>query len=444
MFKLRIPENLSFPSLSNAQALQFFQLLRQGSLILTAILLTKSRLSLSGIGAYEMLMYIAYVLSFWWVSGLMQGLLSRLPQLDTVDRKKLIFNAYVVVVALSATIVAVCWLWRSQVLLLLVGQPDLHYFAVFVWFMAFHFPTYLLENLLLLQQKPYAIVGLGIFSATATMVAVLVPVYAGWNFQWSFVGLAFVAVLKHAWLLANVWQNGIWQWQWPLVANWLRLSSPLVLYALLGGLNTAYDNWLVAHHYEGDEAIFAIFRYGAQELPFALALTGALGTAIIPAIATDLNAALQSLKGSSRRLFHLLFPMAVALMLSGHWLFPWVFNPAFITSVDIFNIYLLLLISRLVFARPVLVGLQANRAVLFISIIELVVNVGLSYWLVQHFGLRGIAFGTLVAFTLEKILLCVYLYWRFGVPVGAYTDLRWFGIYASALLSAYWWVRYYG
>ncbi len=424
-------------ALTNTKALQIYHLLRQGSVILTAILLTKSSLSLSDIGAYEMLMYIGYTLSFWWISGLVQGLLSKYPPLDRTAQQRLVFNAYILFATISAVIFVLAWIFRSQMLALLVGQNDLPYFSVFLIFILLNFPTYLLENLLLLKEKPRAILLFGIFSFVGQLSAVLVPVYVGFDFYWSFVGLVIFAASKHIWLIANVWRHGQWQICPEMLRSWIMLSFPLVLYALLGGFNTAFDNWLVNFHFGGDQALFAIFRYGAQELPLTLALTNAFGTAILPEVAKNLDTALLAIRSKSRQLFHLLFPLSILLMLTDRWLFPFIFNEAFIASVDIFNIYLLIMISRLIFARPILVALQANQQILVISIIELIVNVVASFVLVKIFGLAGIAMGTLIAYSLEKILLCAYLYVRFGVPVHAYTDLRWFTGYSLLLSIAY-------
>ena len=63
--------------LSNARAFQLFQLLRQGGLIVIAIALAHSGLALAEIGHYEMLTYLGYLLTFFWVTGFMQGLLSQ-------------------------------------------------------------------------------------------------------------------------------------------------------------------------------------------------------------------------------------------------------------------------------------------------------------------------------------------------------------------------------
>ncbi|MBK7872343.1 MAG: polysaccharide biosynthesis C-terminal domain-containing protein [Saprospiraceae bacterium] len=424
-------------NLTNTKALQLFHLLRQGSMILTAILLTKSSLSLSDIGAYEMLMYIGYALSFWWVSGLVQGLLSKYPTLDVLTQEKLIFNAYLLFFTISLVIFLIVFTFQSQVLTLLIRQTEVQYFSVFLIFMLLNFPTYLLENLLLLKEKSREILAFGICSFIGQLAAVILPVYMGWEFYWSFVGLAIFAGCKHFWLFINIWKQGIWQWRPDLIKNWIILSFPLILYALLAGFNVAFDNWLVHYHFGGDEAIFAIFRYGAQELPLTLALTNAFSTAVLPEVAQNLDAALASIRSKSRKLFHLLFPLSIILILTDRWLFPFVFNEAFIASVDIFNIYLLIIISRLVFTRPILVGLQANKEVLIISIIELAVNIIISFILVQYLGLIGIAIGTLIAYTLEKIMLCAYLYMRFGVAVQAYTDLRWFILYTIILIIAF-------
>lgn len=424
-------------SLTNTKALQLFHLLRQSSSILTAILLTKHTLALEDIGAYEMLMYLGYILSFWWVSGLVQGLLTQHPQLPPIEQKQLIFNAYLLFLALSLGLFVLLSCFQSFILQILVGQNEVRYFSIFLLYALLNFPAYLLENIMLLQEKPKEILWYGVFSFLIQPTFVLLPIYAGWDFRWSIVGLATAAGLKHLWLFIHILQNSIWKIRIDFVKNWALIALPLVLYALLGGFNTAFDNWLVNYHYKGDEAIFATFRYGAQELPLTIALTNALGTAMLPEVQKDLKTALEAIKNKSRHLFHLLFPITIGLVFAGKWLFPWIFNETFAGSVAIFNIYLLILISRVIFSRSILIGLQANKQILIISLIELIINAVASFILVQYLGLVGIALGTLIAYTLEKILLCAYLYARFRIPVHAYTDLRWLAGYVFILLICY-------
>ena len=248
---------------------------------------------------------------------------------------------------------------------------------------------------------------------------------------------SLVGALKFGWLLFFVWRHGRWGLRLDLVRNWLWLSLPLVLYTLTAGFNQAFDNWLVNFFYSGDEERFAIFRYGARELPLVMALASAFGTAMLPEIAADLNDGLAQIRRKSRKLFHLLFPVSIALVLTSRWWFPIVFSEAFRESILIFNIFLLIIISRLVFSRTVLVGLNANRVILIISLVELAANVGFSFYLIPLWGLAGVATGTVLAHFLEKVLICAYLYWRFRVPVGAYTDLRWYFVYSAVLLAGF-------
>ncbi|MBE2206929.1 MAG: hypothetical protein IAE84_05055, partial [Saprospiraceae bacterium] len=79
---------------SDVNALQAFHVMRQAAVIMTSVVMAKSALSTDDIGRWEMLLYIGYTLSFFWVSGLIQGMLTIVPKLELIDRKIFIFNTY--------------------------------------------------------------------------------------------------------------------------------------------------------------------------------------------------------------------------------------------------------------------------------------------------------------------------------------------------------------
>ncbi len=411
--------------------------MRQGAAILIAILLAKSSLSTAEIGIYEMLLYIGFTLTTFWVTGLMQGFLARYPQLPEAQRPAFLFNAYLCFVALSTLVLLIMLLGKEGVLLALAGQAELGYYELFAAFLWLNVPSYLVENFYLLLRKPGKILAFGIFSFGLQIVAVLLPVFLGYGLQWSFFALIALGVAKQLWLLVIIWRHARFRLQMSLILQWASLSVPLMLYALMGSFNQTFDNWLVNFQYRGDEQIFAIFRYGARELPLALALTNAFGSALLPEVAENLQQALLTIREKSRRLFHFLFPLSIFLVLTSHWLFPLLFNEDFQESALIFNIFLLVTVSRLIFSRTILVGLNANRMIFYISLLELAVNIGLSFLLVQFLGLAGIAIGTVAAYTLEKILLCWYLYRKFGIGLGQYTDLRWYLLYSAAMIAGF-------
>lgn len=423
--------------LSNVNALQAFHVLRQGAVMLVSIVLAKSSLSTESIGHWELLLYIGYTLSFFWVSGLVQGMLTIFPKLEAQDRKVFTFNVYLLFCAVSLAILLLLTFSREPVIFLLTNHHELPHLGIFSLYLALSLPVFLLENLYLLHDKPKSIFTFGIFSAAGHVLSIGIPVWVGEGLGLGIAGLAIFALIRHLLLLQFIWKNSTFSYKSIFWKQLLQLSLPLMIYSVVGGVQVALAAWFVAFFFPGDQTKFAIFRYGAQELPFALALTNGFGTAMLPQVAADLTQALQNIRTKSLRLFHWLFPIAVVIMLSSHLLFPLVFRAAFAESVPVFNIFLLILITRMVFPRTILVGLESNAAVLWISVAEIIAFAVLGFVLGRLQGLAGIALATLLAYAIEKILLCGFLFRRFGIGVGEYTDLRWFAFYSLLLTGAY-------
>ncbi len=384
-----------------------------------------------------MLQYIGFTLSAFWVTGLMQAFLASYPQLPEEERAGFLFNAYLFFLVSSSAVLALMLGAKESVLLVLTGQPELPYYELFAVFLWLNVPTYLVENFYLVLRRPKAILNFGFFAFGLQALAVLAPVFLGFGLLWSFYLLIALGILKYVWLFFLLVRRSAFQVNINMAFQWASLSVPLILYALMGSFNQSFDNWLVNFHYQGDEQVFAIFRYGSRELPLALALTNAFGTAMLPEVANNLEASLRAIRKKSLKLFHLLFPLSILMVLTSEWLFPLVFNEDFHASALIFNIFLLVTASRLVFSRTILVGLNANRMIFYFSVLELAFNIVLSFALVSFLGLAGIAVGTVAAYALEKVLLCWYLYRKFGIGIGRYTDMRWYLLYSSLMVLAF-------
>lgn len=424
-------------ALDNSKAFQAAAVFRQGSSLLIAVLLAQSLLSKAEIGLYEQLLYVGFAATSFWISGLMQALLARYPQLPKARRAPFLFSAHLLVLGLGGLAIAGLWWGQPWVLPALTGLPSLPYFGLFLIYLWLNLSSFLLEHFYLLWERPRELFAFSALSNGLQVLAIMLPIWGGLDLEAALQALAVLAAARQLWLWAALARfgkagiDGVALWQW------LVLALPLVLYAIVGTISVAFDSWLVNFHYEGDQEMFAIFRYGARELPLAVALAAALGTAMLPEVAADLPSALEKLKRRSRQLFHLLFPFSMLLMLSSWWWFPLVFSVDFAASTGIFNIFLLIVISRLLFPRTLLIGLNANRQVLYFSLLELAFNIVLGLLLVQFMGLAGIAWATVLAYTLEKIMLCAYLKARFGIAMAEYVDVGWFSLYSGALVVCY-------
>ena len=58
-------------------------------------------------------------------------------------------------------------------------------------------------------------------------------------------------------------------------------------------------------------------------------------------------------------------------------------------------------------------------------------------FLAYGLGTIVFAFGTVAAHTLEKILLCWFLYRKFGISLSQYTDMRWFLGYSMGMVAGF-------
>lgn len=424
--------------ITSAQGMQLFQLFRQGTGILIAIFLAKSGLSPFAVGQYEQVWFLSYALSFFWVFGMIQALLSYYPRLSTENQPRLLFVAGSVFIGISLSLISLLSFFPTVLLPLFSGRVDLPFFNWSLLFLALQLPSFLIEYLYLLLQKPWRIVGYGVVSFAAQFLAVILPIILGGGVELVIISLSLVALGKCGLLLQLLIRHARPQWDSRLLRKWLYLSLPLVLYGLIGGIMQTFNNWLVNFHFQGDERLFALFRYGAREFPLALALADGLNAAMIPEISKNLELGLGKIKDQQRRLMHILYPLTLCLLLTSKWWFPALFSSAYLESVPIFNAFLLLLISRIVFTRTILSGMQDNNITLWISGAELATNVLLGFWWIQKWGLVGVALANVVAYGVEKVLQTAYLYQRYKISPAKYFDFRWWFFYSLILLGVYW------
>ena len=422
--------------LDNVRALQIFQVLRQGAIILISILLAKSSLSTDEIGVYEILMFIGTTVSFFWINGMIQGMLPYFPELKNEERQQFIFKISFVFTAISFFVFVLLFLFEKTIAISLAGQPIIPFYRIFILQIFFLLPSFLIEYFYLLYDQPKSILQFGVFAFCAQILIIIVSLFFGKGLLWIFNGLLILSILRFVWLLFIIKKYGKVSWNFHALHPYWQVAIPLIGYALITGFPPVFDNWLVGYFFQ-DTSSFAIFRYGARELPLAIALANSLSAAMVPAIHKDQAAAFKTLHQRSLRLYHLLFPLSIILILTSEFWFPKVFNNEFAESAEIFNVFLLVVVSRLVFPQTVLLALKETRVIFGISIIELLLNIILSIFLVQEFGLVGIAFGTVIAYWFEKIAIAFYLHYKHGIGLGAYTPVVWFFGYSILLLLSY-------
>ena len=217
--------------------------------------------------------------------------------------------------------------------------------------------------------------------------------------------------------------------------RYLNTAAPLIGATLLSGSAEYLDGFIVSKYF--DEKDFAVYRYGAKEFPLVLLLANAFSNGMVPKVAQlGVAEAAKTIRAESLKLMHIFFPVSIGLLLVSQWAYPKLFNQDFTASAAVFNVYLLLVISRLVFPQTLLIGLKKTKTIMAVAALELAVNFGLSLLLVQQFGLVGIAFATVIASLLDKGIL-TFVLTKNGTSASEYWPWKWHLSYSIVLLLAY-------
>jgi O-antigen/teichoic acid export membrane protein len=422
-------------TINNTTGLQAFQLIRYGALIGISIFLTKFGLSREQIGIYETVLFISGLLTFFWISGLTQAMLP-LIKLSSDEKSPELFNAFLVLILFSVASLAIGFFFES-LFRKLDTISNFPFFGLALIYTALNAPGNLIEYIYLLKNRPKSIVAYGTVIFALQLLSVMAAILLGFEVIGAIYALMGVSVLKLIWVSLLVLKYSRIKFSLPFIEHFMALGLPLTGKFLLSGSATYIDSLIITSRF--NLATFAIFRYGARDLPLVTLMANGLSNSTLPEFAEQekLKRTLTMLKERSLWLMHFLFPVTMVTIILSKPLFPIIFNPDFKDSAEIFMIYLLTISSRMVFPQTVAIGLKKTRALLSISFFELALNVSLSLLFVGWFGIAGVAWATVIAFLFEKMLITSYLYVKLGIKPALYTPLKQYFLYSALTLLVF-------
>ncbi len=428
--------------IDNVSGLQIFSMLRFVVFFIVSIVFTKSHLTPEDIGAWEMFMFIASFLSFFWVTGIIQSLLSlfnrnrsfrRLGENES-EKSPEFFNAFLLLLLFSLIIFIMGHLVKSNFSVYGISG-NAPYLNLLLLYLFLSSPVCLIEYIYLLRGKSYRILQYGLYTFIPQLVLVLLPVMLGEGYFWSIYGLLLITVVRWIWLIIMLRRYAEWKISPKFIREHMKLGLPLIITTLISGSAQYIDGVIVSSYYD-DPRMFAIFRYGAKEFPLVLLLANGLSSAMLPNFGTrsKMKDALKEIKNRSKRLMHVLFPASIIMLFFARWLYPRLFTPDFIRSADIFMIYLLLVIPRMVFPHTIIIGRKRTKVTLWAALFELAFNIPLSLWLVKDYGAVGVALATFIVYFIGKILLIAYLWIEMKIRPKEYIPLLTYAIYTAAIV----------
>jgi O-antigen/teichoic acid export membrane protein len=427
--------------IDNISGLQAVQLLRFITFLIISIVFTKSHLSRAQIGNWELFLFISSLLSFFWVTGIIQSLLTLYNRNRTFRedgakegrKSPEIFNAFLLITFFSIVV----FLFGIPIRSVIGSSPSDHeipYSSLLLLYILLSSPVTLIEYIYLLNHRPHRILQYGIYTYSAQLLLVLAPVLAGFDEKSAIWGLFAITGVRWIWLIILLRRYTLLKVSYDFIREHLKVGMPLILTFLISGSAQYVDGIIISARY-ADPGVFAMYRYGAKEFPLVLLLANGLSNALLPQFSTreGMKEALGTLRRRSDRLIKYLFPISMVTMFVARWVYPRLFTPEFTRSADVFMIYLLLVIPRLVFPQTIVIGRRKTSVTLYTAAVEIALNIPLSLLLIKPYGVVGVALATFIVYFLEKLFLIYYVWKKMKIRPSEYIPLaRW--IILSALL----------
>jgi hypothetical protein len=410
--------------------------------LIISIVLTKSHLTRADIGQWEMFMFIAGLITFFWVTGIIQSLLPLYSRNKTfrklgdngIAKSPEIFNAFLLLCFFSLLFFALGHSVKNS-FSVFHFSGNVPYINLLLFYILLSSPVCLIEYIYLLNNRSYRIFQYGVYTFTAQLIFVITPLLLGKDIIWSIYGLLAISVVRWIWLIILLRRYTEMKISIEFMKEHLYLGIPLILTSLISGSAQYTDGVIISAVYR-DPAYFAWFRYGAKEFPLVLMLANGLSNAMLPEFSTRerMKESLAKIRAKSKRLMHILFPAAMIMMLFTRWIYPRMFNPEFQKSADIFLIYSLLIVPRLVFPQTIIVGRKKTHISLIAAILEISINIPLSLLMIKWgYNLQGVALSTVAVYLIGKAFLAGYLWIKMKIKPSEYIPLRVYAVYTALI-----------
>lgn len=415
-------------------AFQYYQVLRYISSLLVSVILVRSGLPGEQLGKYELWIFIIGALTTFWSSGIRNALMSWYPTRSPEDKKSLISGVFWLLVSASIIAALLLFVFNGKITLVFSSVSLSDYAIMFAIWLVLSVPLVITESILYLERPAGDLVYYAHWSGLSLIIFFVGAAMVSPELDNFILALLLHATIRLAYLIILVGKISTFRFDLTLIRLFVMFSMPVVFNMLLGSAMDMIDGWFVARYY--DSHIFPVFRYGARELPFASLLYSSLSAALIPVLIRD-GVQSTALRTRATKLMHILFPGTILLIPLSPYLFSMVYNVAFRDSAFIFNIYLLIMTSRVLMPQTVNFALYQHSAIVWTGIIEIFANIFLSYWWMQSFGIYGLAMATVAAYFIQKILLIIYNRTKNGIPIHHYIDMKFYIFYSVAAVIVF-------
>lgn len=425
------------PTENSTRALQAFQLIRYAAMLTIGIGMARLGYTRSEIGSYEAVLFVSGLLSTFWITALIQALLPIYGQKDKIAKSdSRLFSVFVVVLGLTFFSCLIALSLKSALVNFANLESQLLFYLMLLY-LTLSVPATMVEYIYLLRGRFRAMLTYGLYSYGIQVLLVLLPVVLQLQVSFAVISLVAVSAFRFAWLVKILYEYSTFKINADFIKEYLKDGLPLSIKFFISSSGLYIDQLIIGYYY--DASTFAIYRYGAREIPLITILTTSLSSAMLAEFGNTqkISDILENIKKESLKLMHWLFPVAMVSIVLSRWLFPFVFGSDFSESSNVFMIYCLIVISRMIFPQTVAQGLRKTNVILVASVAEMMLNITLSLILIRYYGIYGVAAATVMVYIVEKIMLIGFNQFYLRIPASKYIPLREYIVYAVATLLTF-------
>ena len=255
--------------IDNISGLQFFQLMKFTVFLIVSIVFTKVILRVRN-RLMGNVLFISGLITFFWVTGIIQSLLplyhrnKTFRQFGETKKRKSpeIFNTFLLLCFFSLFFFALGHSIKNSVSVFNFSG-NVPYINLLLLYILLSSPVCLIEYIYLLKNRSYRILQYAIYTFSAQLILIIVPVLFGKDIIWSIYGLLIITFVRWIWLIILLRRYSEIRVSWEFMREHLYLGIPLIITSLISGSAQYIDGIIVSSVYQ-DPAMFAWFRYGAK------------------------------------------------------------------------------------------------------------------------------------------------------------------------------------
>ena len=304
------------------------------------------------------------------------------------------------------------------------GVVDLRLILWFGPYAIGDFPSRLIPNLLVVEGRARTAAMFGVFKATGTALALIVPMALGAGLWAVIVSVSAFGLITGGALVAFLW--ALYKGAESVEADVsygqiLRFGLPVGLTDVVSTLNNALDRYLILFSFSA--ATFALFQAGAWQIPIVAMIPYAVGTVFAPRyrqlLADGKSAeAIAIWRSSVEKVSLLVVPLTTVFIVGAEETMTLLFTSSYVGAAAVFRLYSVLTLGRVAAFGSLIVAAGCPEYVLWAAVLSFVSNILISVPALWMLGFVGPALGTTLAFIPTAILYTWFIARATRVPLG--------------------------